>query len=325
MERRKFFQAMPASVLGLAGALKGKGVRNSNSGASPAGALPRRPLGRTGESLSIIGLGGLVLAAETQETANALVAEAIDSGINYFDVAPSYGNAQDRMGPALRPYRKSVFLACKTLKRDRAGAAEELHESLKKLETDHFDLYQLHALSRKEDIEQALGPDGAMETFIQAKKEGKIRFLGFSAHSAEAALLAIKQFDFDTILFPVNFVCFLRGGFGPQIIAAAQNKKMGILALKGLARQPWPENAARNEWPKCWYQPILDPVEAELSLRFTLSQPVTAAVPPGDKRLFRKALELARRFEPLRADDETKIRGIAAGLKPLFSAEPAKE
>ncbi|MGZ7065297.1 MAG: aldo/keto reductase [Candidatus Aminicenantales bacterium] len=325
MERRKFFQAMPASVLGLAGALRGKGIRNSTSGAPQAGLLPRRPLGRTGESLSIIGLGGLVLADETQETANALVVEAIDSGINYFDVAPSYGNAQDRMGPALKPYRKGVFLACKTLKRDRAGASAELDESLRKLETDHVDLYQLHALSRKEEVDQALGPDGALETFIQAKKGGKIRFIGFSAHSAEAALLAIRQFNFDTVLFPVNFVSFLRGGFGPQIIAAALSKKMGILALKALARQPWPEGAERSEWPHCWYQPILDPVEAELSLRFTLSQPVTAAVPPGDKRLFRKALELARHFEPVGADDGTKIRAIAAGLKPLFSAEPAKE
>lgn len=325
MERRTFFQTLTASALSLPRILRGGKVRDYSSGEPIAGPLPRRPLGRTGESLSIIGLGGLVLADETQETADSLVAEAVDSGINYFDVAPSYGNAQDRMGPALRPYRKGVFLACKTLKRDRLGASGELHESLKKLETEHVDLYQLHALSRKEEVEQALGPDGALETFIKAKKEGKVRFLGFSAHSAEAALLAINQFDFDTVLCPVNFVCFLRGAFGPQIIAAAQNKKMGILALKALARQPWPENAARNEWPKCWYQPILDPVEAELSLRFTLSQPVTAAVPPGDKRLFRKALELARRFEPLRADDEAKIRGIADALKPLFSAESAKE
>jgi len=325
MERRTFFQALTASALSLPKILRGGKVRDYSSGEPIAGPLPRRPLGRTGESLSIIGLGGLVLADETPETAGTLVAEAVDSGINYFDVAPSYGNAQDRMGPALRPYRKGVFLACKTLKRDRAGASGELHESLKKLETDHLDLYQLHALSRKEEVEQALGPDGALETFIKAKKEGKVRFLGFSAHSAEAALLAINQFNFDTVLCPVNFVCFLRGEFGPQIISAAKNKKMGILALKALARQPWPEGAARNEWPKCWYQPILDPVEAELSLRFTLSQPVTAAVPPGDKRLFRKALEFARRFEPLRADDEAKIRGIAAGLKPLFSAELAKE
>jgi aryl-alcohol dehydrogenase-like predicted oxidoreductase len=291
-------------------------------GPIPEQPLPRRPLGRTGEKLSIIGLGGLVLADESQDTADALVREAVEHGINYFDVAPSYGNAEDRLGPALRPYRKDVFLACKTLKRDRSGAAEELQQSLRKLETDHFDLYQLHALAKTEEVEQVFSPDGAMETFVRAKKEGKVRFLGFSAHSAEAALLAIQRFDFDTVLFPINFVCFLKGDFGPQVVAAAKEKNMGILALKALARQPWPDDRQRRDWPKCWYQPILDPEEAGLSLRFTLSQPVTAAVPPGDKRLFRKAVKMASGFTPLRTEEEERVKLIAAGLSPLFSTEP---
>jgi hypothetical protein len=133
----------------------------------------------------------------------------------------------------------------------------------------------------------------------------------------------MKQCDFDTILFPVNFVSFLKGNFGPQIIALAKEKKMGILALKALARQPWPAGAQRSDWPKCWYQPILDPEEATISFRFTLSQPVTAAVPPGDKRLFRKALELAHGFEPLRPEEEPRVSQIATKLRPLFSY-PAK-
>ena len=321
MDRRKFFQALSAGVIGAAGVLRGGTSRPGSLGPIPEQPLPRRPLGRTGEKLSIIGLGGLVLADESQDTADALVREAIDQGVNYFDVAPSYGNAEDRMGPALKPYRKNVFLACKTLKRDKTGAAEELHQSLRKLQTDRFDLYQLHALSKTEEVEQVFASDGAMETFVQAKKEGKVRFLGFSAHSAEAAVLAIRRFDFDTVLFPVNFVCFLKGGFGPQVVAAAKEKSMGILALKSLARQPWPDDKQRRDWPKCWYQPILDPEEAGLSLRFTLTQPVTAAVPPGDKRLFRKALELAPGFTPLRAEEEERVKQIAAGLSPLFSVQ----
>ncbi|MEW5902211.1 MAG: aldo/keto reductase [Acidobacteriota bacterium] len=318
MERRAFFQALSAGLLGISGVLRGKSPGPRLLGETPKSPLPRRPLGRTGEKLSTIGFGGLALANEEQETADQLVREAIDHGINYFDVAPSYGNAEDRLGPALKPYRDKVFLACKTLKRDKAGAAQELDQSLRRLETDHFDLYQLHALSKTDEVTVALGSGGAIEAFLQAKKEGKIRFLGFSAHSAEAAVLAIEQFDFDTILFPVNFVCFLKADFGPQVIAAAMKKKMGILALKALARQPWPDEKQRQDWPKCWYQPILDPAEASLSLRFTLSQPVTAAVPPGDKRLFRKALELAHEFTPLRPQDEERIRQIASGLNPLF-------
>jgi predicted aldo/keto reductase-like oxidoreductase len=318
MERRKFFKAFSASVIGVAGVLRGRVSGKTLLGLSPDKPLPKRALGQTSEKLSVIGLGGLVLAGETQDAANQLVREAIDHGVNYFDVAPSYGDAEDRMGPALEPFRKNVFLACKTLKRDREGAAAELNQSLQKLRTDHFDLYQLHALSKTEEVEQALGPGGALETFLKAQKEGKIRFIGFSAHSAEAALLAMKQHDFDTILFPVNFVCFIKGDFGPQVIALAREKKMGILALKALARQPWPADAQRKDWPKCWYQPILDPEEATLSLRFTLSQPVTAAVPPGDKHLFKKALELVHSFEPLRPEEEHRVEQIAASLSPLF-------
>jgi aryl-alcohol dehydrogenase-like predicted oxidoreductase len=323
MERRKFFQVLSAGAIGVSGILRGRIAGKTLLGLDPEKALPKRTLGRTGEKLSIIGLGGLVLADEPQETADGLVREAIDHGINYFDVAPSYGNAEDRMGPALAPFRKNVFLACKTLKRDKAGAAEELDRSLQKLQTDHFDLYQLHALSKTSEVEQAMGPDGALETFTQAKKEGKIRFVGFSAHSAEAALLAMKRFDFDTVLFPINFVCFLKGNFGPQVVALAKEKNMGILALKALARQPWPDETQRKDWPKCWYQPILDPEEAAFSFRFTLSQPVTAAVPPGDKRLFKKALELAHGFESLGSDNEARLRQLAANLSPLFS-HPAK-
>jgi aryl-alcohol dehydrogenase-like predicted oxidoreductase len=323
MERRSFIKAVSAGAIGLSAVLRGRAAGKALLGLVPENALPKRTLGRTGENLSIIGLGGLVLADETQETADQLVREAIDHGVNYFDVAPSYGNAEDRMGPALAPFRKDVFLACKTMKRDRAGAAEELQQSLQKLYTDHFDLYQLHALSKTEEVEEALGPNGAMEAFAQARKDGKIRFIGFSAHSAEAALLAMKRFDFDTILFPVNFVCFLKGNFGPQLVAMAKEKKMGILALKALARQPWPDDTQRKDWPKCWYQPILDPEEAGLSLRFTLSQPVTAAVPPGDKRLFKKALELAHGFKPFGPEDEARLGRLVASLRPLFSY-PAK-
>jgi predicted aldo/keto reductase-like oxidoreductase len=321
MKRRKFLKTCSAGLLGFSGALVMKSSGKTILGEIKGGAVPRRRLGRTGEKLSIVALGGLVLAKEEQATANELVREAIDHGVNYFDVAPSYYDAQDRMGPALQPFRKKIFLACKTLKRDRQGAEEELNQSLLKLQTDHFDLYQMHGLTKTEDVEQALGPNGAIETFLKARKEGKIRFIGFSAHSVEAALMAMEKFAFDTILFPINFACFLKAGFGPQVVARAKERKMGILALKALARQRWPEESMRKEWPKCWYQPILDPEEAKLSFRFTLSQPITAAVPPGDARLFKRALELAHEFKPLTTEEESRLRNLASGLSPIFSSK----
>jgi aryl-alcohol dehydrogenase-like predicted oxidoreductase len=281
-----------------------------------AGKLERRALGRTGERLSILGFGGIVVMNATTKEASDRVAEAIDHGVNYFDVAPSYGNAEEMLGPALEAYRKGVFLACKTTERGRDGAQRELENSLRTMRTDHF---QLHAVNTREDVEKIFAPDGALEAFVAARTAGKVRFLGFSAHSVEAALALIGRFDFDTILFPTSVATWHAGNFGPQVLAAAQAKKMGILALKAMARGPWPKDARRQQYPKCWYEPLADPADAMMGLRFTLSHPVTAAIPPGDETLFRTALGLALRFTPLKDDESRAIKEKAITGAPLFT------
>ena len=282
-----------------------------------AGGLERRSLGRTGETLSILGLGGVVVMNATAEEASARVREAVEAGVNYFDVAPSYGNAEDMLGPALEPHRKGVFLACKTQARTRQAAAEELQRSLKKMRTDHFDLYQHHAVTKKADALKILGPGGAMEAFEAARKAGKVRFLGFSAHSVEAAMALMEGFAFDTILFPVNYGTWHAGDFGPQVLARAREKGMGILCLKAMAKGPWPSEAEKR-YAKCWYEPLDAPEEAALALRFTLSHPVTAAIPPGDENLFRMALRLAARFEPLTPAEVEAMKGRGGAAVPLF-------
>jgi aryl-alcohol dehydrogenase-like predicted oxidoreductase len=203
-------------------------------------AIPKRQYGRTKEKLSIIGFGGMVVKDVTPKEAANFVAEAVDRGVNYFDVAPYYGNAQNRLGPALRPYREDCFLACKTLERNAAGSAKELYQSLKLLKTDHFDLYQLHAISDVEEVEQAFGPRGAMETIFKAKQDGKVRYIGFSAHSEEAAHAAMDRFDFDSILFPLSFPIWFNTKFGPSVYNRAAKAGMGIMALKAMAHQLWP-------------------------------------------------------------------------------------
>ncbi len=284
--------------------------------------MEQRVLGRTGDKLSIIGLGGVVLVDMEQGEADRIVGEAIERGVTYFDVAPSYGREQEtekRLGPALKPYRDNVFLACKTEARDKAGAVAELHRSLKYLQTDHFDLYQLHHITTVEEVETCFGPGGAMEAFVEAQQAGLVRHLGFSAHSVEAALLAMDRFDFASALFPINFVTYYEGNFGPQIIARAQEKGVARLALKAMARTSWKQDAERP-FPHCWYEPLTDPHHASLALRFTLSQPVTAAVPPGDPRLFRLALDLAQDFRPLEAEELAELRAYGRGLQPIFAA-----
>jgi len=320
MNRRTFFRKGAAGIVSAASLWRAKSMRGAQAGPQIVDLLPRRALGRTGIKLSILGLGGMTIARETPAETKTLVSEAFEAGVNYFDVAPTYADAEDLLGPALEPYRSRVHLACKTTKRDKAGARQELETSLRKLRTDHVDLYQFHALSTPAEVEAILGPNGALETFVAARQEGKVRFIGFSAHSEEAALLALSGFAFDTILFPINYVCIFQGGFGPRVLQKAQELGMGILAIKAMAQAPWTEGESRTGCPKCWYRPVFDPEEQALALRFTLSQPITAAVPPGDKTLFRRALTLAKDFRPLSEAEAEDVKRRAAAHQPLFRA-----
>jgi aryl-alcohol dehydrogenase-like predicted oxidoreductase len=305
---------------GLAAPHKSLAPRASSGEAAKLAPIARRPLGKTGERLSIIGLGGIVVMNMKQSQANNLVAEAFDRGINYFDVAPFYGDAQERLGLALEPYRKRSFLACKTDERTKSGSQKEIEESLRLLKTDHIDLYQFHYLTTSDDVETVFGPDGAMETFQAAKKAGKVRFLGFSAHSVEAALAAMDRYEFDTILFPINFVLFSQANFGPQVLEKARQKGMGILALKAMAKTTWPKamKESKRPNPKCWYQPADLPEEASLGLRWALSKPITAAVPPGDEKYFRVAMDVGQKFEPLKPEEEKSLMARAMGVEPIF-------
>jgi predicted aldo/keto reductase-like oxidoreductase len=222
------------------------------------------------------------------------------------------------LGPALEPHRKGVFLACKTQKRSRDEANAELEQSLRRMRTDHFDLYQFHAVTKVQEVEAILGPGGAMEAYQAARKAGKIRFIGFSAHSVEAALALMKGYDFDTILYPINYATWHAGNFGPQVLEAARKKGMGILALKSMARQPWQDKAERSRHPKCWYEPFEKPEDILMGMRFTLSHPVTAAIPPGDESIFEIALSVAPKFAPLTAKEAEEIKRKGLSTQPLF-------
>jgi aryl-alcohol dehydrogenase-like predicted oxidoreductase len=312
MQRRDFIRQAGLTAAAVAST-------SQLSASTPKTAIARRALGKTGEQLSIIGFGGIVVMNEEPGAAANIVSEAVDRGINYFDVAPSYGNAQERLGVALAPYRNKSFLACKTDGRLKDDSRADLEQSLKLLKTDHLDLYQFHALTKMTDLDKVLGPGGAIETMEAAKKEGKIRFIGFSVHSVETALAALDRYDFDTVLFPVNWVLFSQANFGPQILKRAQEKKMGILALKGMAKTTWATGQRENHpEPKCWYQPAGFPDEASLGLRWTLGHPITTAIPPGDERYFRLGMDVAQNYKPLEPKEEQALLAGGHGAEPIF-------
>ena len=284
--------------------------------------LLTRPFGPHQEPLSIIGIGGVTVVGQDREQATRLFDLAIDSGINYVDVAPSYGSSQEtevRFGEALQGRRNRVFLACKTADRSAIGARMELERSLAHLKTDYFDLYQLHEITSVEEVDRAFEPDGCMTAIIAAQQSGMVRHIGFSAHSVEAAIHALERYSFASALIPINFVTTYSGGFGPQIIDACQRHKTSILALKAMALTHWTDDDVRT-FPNCWYSPIEDEQLSELALRWTLSQPVTAAVPPGDLRLFHRALTFAQRFTPIEPDEIAFLKHKAEGIHPIFSA-----
>lgn len=282
--------------------------------------IPKRPY-RDDIQLSIVGLGGMLLLNMEQKAVDGIVSAALDQGVNYFDVAPFYGDgeAERKMGSALMSHRNGIFLACKTLERSAKGARAELEQSLRHLRTDRFDLYQFHSLSDTDEVEEIFGPGGAMESFLKAREQGIIRYIGFSAHSVDAALAMLDHFSFDSILFPVNFVCYARGNFGPQVMARAKAMSVARLAIKAMAHGPW-KRGEKRKYPNCWYRPIEDRDLARQALRFTLSEGVTAMVPPGDERLFRMALELAHDLPPLSAAEREKLLDSSKGLRPLMRA-----
>ena len=192
MKRRAFLQTMGGASLAALGVPR---VFAADPPLEKVEGVPRRVLGRTGMKISVVGFPGLALTKIDQEQCTAALHKAFDRGLNYYDVAPNYGNgdAEIKMGVGLRGLdRSQYFLSCKTHKRDKAGAQMELDRSLERLKTDHFDLYQLHHLVTPGEVKQAFGAEGAMEAVLKAKEQGKLRsaasFFGYRAR---------KQLDCD--------------------------------------------------------------------------------------------------------------------------------
>ena len=195
---------------------------------------------------------------------------------------------------------------------------EEFRESLRKLRTDRVDLYQIHGIQSDDEVDQVLAPNGALSFYRKLREAGEIRFIGFSAHNEEAALRLLDAFEFDSVLFPVNWAAWHAGGIGPRMVEAAAKRDAAVLALKALAMTRWGENEERT-WNKTWYRPADTFEEAERGLRFTLSRPVVAAVSPGHIEHFEWACDAADRFTPLSEAEEQEIAELAKSTEPIFS------
>jgi aryl-alcohol dehydrogenase-like predicted oxidoreductase len=281
--------------------------------------MEKRVLGKTGHRSSIITLGGAIFIYPIEKKkGDAFIKYALDHGVNHVDVAPTYGDAEVKLGKWIKEYRDDLFLGCKTRHRTKKDAEKELHKSLKNLQTDYFDLYQFHGLDTPTEISTVVSKTGSLQVFEEAREEGLIKHIGITSHNPENILKAFELIDFDTVLLPVNYV--LHAHPDPQndyepVLNMAKEKNIGVIAMKSIAKGPYPtEKRTRNTW----YQPFIIPEELEEALRFTLSQPVTTAASSSDIEIARMQIEKAEDFEPMTLEEQEKLLTKASEYKPLY-------
>jgi aryl-alcohol dehydrogenase-like predicted oxidoreductase len=203
------------------------------------GALPRHLLGRTGQEVTLFGLGGegVLRTHGRMQEAVAVIQRALDLGVNYCDTAPAYASSMDYYGAALGECRKGIFLACKTAERSRDGSLRVLDDSLHRLRTDHLDLWQLHDLRTSDDLRRIFAAGGALQALLEAREQGRVRFLGLTGHHDPAILLeAMRRFDFDTVLVALNAADVHRLPFISTVLVEAAKRGMGAIAMKTCAQ-----------------------------------------------------------------------------------------
>jgi aryl-alcohol dehydrogenase-like predicted oxidoreductase len=242
IDRRTFVKGTVAGT--IAGGLSvglGRAADILASELTQTGTIPKRRLGKTGAMVTIIGLPGWHIARIRDESAGIrMIHRALDLGINFLDSAWAYemGQSEIRLGKALRGKRDKVFLMTKTIARDKKGVRAQLEESLRRLQTDHLDLWQFHALTVPADVETVWGPDGGMEAALEAKKEGKVLHIGFTGHrDPQVHLKAISEHhdSIETVQMPLSPVDPHFGSFEKTVLPAAVEHGLGVIAMKTMA------------------------------------------------------------------------------------------
>lgn len=284
--------------------------------------MEKRRFGRTGHRCTIIIFGAFAVGQLSQREADVFMDILLEHGVNHIDVAPSYYDAELRLGPWLDKHRDMFFLGCKTQLRDKHQAREELHRSLERLQVDRFDLYQLHAVTTMDELDQCFAPGGSMEAILEARDEGLTHFIGITSHGLQAPavqLAALERFDFDSLLFTLNFKLWADQAYQRDVAALLQvaaERDIGTMVIKTWERGPWGDKEPRYD---TWYEPFDDAEMIERALRFNLSQPVSGLISAGDVRLLPLILDAAERFQPMDKAEQAELLATAADYEPLFT------
>jgi len=285
--------------------------------------MEKRRLGRLDHQSSVLIYGAAALGDVSQDVADRSIREALDGGINHFDVAADYGDAELRLGPWMSQIRERIFLATKTGLRDRESAWQQIHASLHRLQTDRVDLLQLHAVGDLGELDSATGPDGALEAAVRAQEEGLVGAVGITGHGHNAPathLEALRRYPFATVLTPLNPVLWSDESYRADyqaLVDEVHRQDVGLMTIKTVSRRNWPDGADHSH--ATWYEPYDDQARITAAVSWVLSHDEVTGIPTaGDTRLVGMLLEAERnRISPgdaerqLASDDDYSSPFIA--------------
>lgn len=284
--------------------------------------MESRRFGRTGHMSTIAIFGGAAFWEISQKDADKVMEQVIEAGVNHIDIAPSYGQAEERVGPWMPRERERFFLGCKTMERTKQGAWDEMQRSLKLLQTETFDLYQCHAITSMDELDSVTMKGGALEAFVEARQRGLIKYIGITGHGADAPkiyLEALKRFDFDSVLFPLNFVQMGNPEFrnnADALIAECKAKDVGTMVIKTITKGPWGE---KEKTATTWYEPFDKADQIQRAVNFAMSYEVTGLCTAGDTRILPLVLQACENFKRLDAIEMDEMIQSAQQYEPLFT------
>ena len=284
-------------------------------------AIETMPFGKTGHTSTRMIFGAAAVGAMQQDRADAVLETLLEFGINHLDVAAMYGAAELRLAPWLQDRRDEFFLATKTLERMRAEAAESIDNSLARMEVDTIDLIQLHNLTDDEGWDQAMGPGGALEALVEAREQGKVRFLGVTGHGTRAPsmhLRSLEHYPFDSVLVPFNYIMMQNEQYANdfvELLAVCKERGVAVQTIKSIARGPWATGSATYN---TWYEPLSDQSDIDKAMHWCLSRPRIFLNTVGDLTLLPKVLDAATRHEGRPSDEAMLQFQQEAGLTSLF-------
>ena len=284
--------------------------------------METRRFGRTGHMSMVAIFGAAAFWEISQADADKVMEQVIEAGINHIDIAPSYGQAEERVGPWMPRERKRFFLGCKTTERTRQGAWDEMQRSFKRLQTETFDLYQCHAITTMDELDAVTMKGGALEACVEARQRGLIQYIGITGHGANAPqiyLEALRRFDFDSIMFPLNFVQMANPEYRKyteELIAECKIKDVGTMVIKTITKAPWGE---RKHTATTWYEPFDKSNEIQGAVNFALSYEVTGLCTAGDTRILPIVLNACENFTKMNDHEKEEMIQSAHRYEPLFT------